>query len=106
MDNPRSPAECQFLPGQHITAPPQFLPGDVAHQHHDRIVDGNPPASVQWDAHEVVWTKMAEELAAEPRRIEKSHRLYRGLNDCAVTLDEHPYQDRNDYPFSPRPLAP
>jgi len=26
MDNRRSPAECQFLPGQHITAPPQFLP--------------------------------------------------------------------------------
>jgi hypothetical protein len=75
MDNPRSPAEGQFLPGQHITAPPQFLPADVAHQHHDSVIDGNPPGPVQGNTHEIVWTEMAEELAVEPRRMKKSRRL-------------------------------
>src|SRR5260221_12804116 len=75
MDNPRSRDKCQFLSGQNITAPPQFLPTDVAHQHHNSVVDGNPPGSVQRKTHEIVGTEMAEELAVESRRIKKSYRL-------------------------------
>src|SRR4030088_2941987 len=75
VHNPRSPAECQFLPGQHITAPPQFLPADVAHQHHDRVVHGDPPGPMQGEANEVVWAEMAEELAVERRGIEESYGL-------------------------------
>src|ERR1700686_1227358 len=77
MDNPPSPAESQFLPGQHITPPPQFLPADVTHQHHDSIVDGNPPGTLQRDAHEIVGAEMAEELGVEPRRVEESYKIGR-----------------------------
>src|ERR1700674_2290066 len=106
MDNPPSPAEARFMPGQHITPPPQFLPADVAHQHHDSIVDGNPPGTLQRDAHEIVRTEMTEELGVEPRRVEESYRLQCGLKQRGVSLDERAYQNRNEQPLLPRPLFP
>src|ERR1700693_28673 len=96
MDDPCSPAKCQFLSRQYVTAPPQFFAADVTHEHYKCIVDENPPCSLQRDAHAVLWAEMAEELAVKPRRIKESYGLESGLKEPSVTLDEYGRQSPNE----------
>src|SRR5215467_3443508 len=96
MNNPCSLAECQFLSWQHISTPPQFLAADIAHQHHTRIVDENPPGAAQWNVHEVVWAEMCEKRAMEPRRIKEFYGRKSWLKEPSVTLDEHGHQDYDE----------
>src|SRR2546425_11312854 len=63
-------------------------------------VHENPPCPLQRDAHEVLWSEMAEELAVKPRRIEESYGLESGLKESSITLDEHGRQDANECPLA------
>src|ERR1700730_17533903 len=93
VDNPGGLTERELLARQHITSPPQFLPADVTHKHHNGVVHENPPSPLQRDAHEIVRTETIEKLVVERGSIEESDGLQSWLKDACAPLEQGTYQN-------------
>src|SRR5947209_1603297 len=98
VNNPFPRATGEFLPGQHISAPPQLLSSHIEDEKYGRVIKDKPPGTGKWNAHEVSRTKTTQELLHKLRLLIKPYLFEKGLKGSQVSLcpcetcDERPQE--------------